>query len=224
MEKKELTNIEPELQPQPSGLTAKVSGLAGKAFSLVKLILGICLLPLVYSMTASFLNEIGMIENGLQETFWAGAITLALVHLFLWEPAVIYAKGQKLLELIFSFFRPMVRFAPYLLPIYAIVLFIIYSVLSLMINSRWLIEDYLFLLGVSFALHIIFSAKTLRSKKNDYLKANYIFGFSFVYIVNIFLISFFINLLFKEFSLVHFCNSSFLLYKQIFISVFKQLF
>ena len=128
------------------------------------------------------------------------------------------------MEVVFSFFKPLVKVAPYLLPIYTIVLAISYILLSYVVKSSNLVNYFIFLFGFSVSLHLILSAKTLRSKKEDFLKGNYIFGFSFVYIVNLAILSFFLNLMFDKFSFVNFSNNSFQIAKNIFGVVFKQLF
>ena len=210
--------------PEPSGFKHKLSQAGNKAFGLIKLVLGICLLPCVYTFTTAFFKQIGLIEKSLQGYFWAGVDTLLIVYLFVWEPARIYKWGHKLLEIIFNFIKPLVKVAPYLLPIYTIVLFIVYGLLSLMIKSSWLIEYTIFLAGFSIALHLVFSAKSIRGKKGDFLKANYIFGFSFIYIINVMILAFCLNLTFSEFSFVNFSNNAFQSAGDIFYAVFKQLF
>ncbi len=204
--------------------SSKISGLSSKLFGLVKIILAVLILPFVYSSSVSFLNEFAQVDAHLQQIFWNGVITFLLIYLFAWEPAVIYSRGHKLLEIIFSFFKPMINVAPFLLPIYTILFFIIYGLLSLGISSRWLTEYTLFLVGFSTILHLVFSARTIRSKKGDFLKANYIFGFSFIFILNIALLAFGFNLIFSNFSFINFCNISFNIFRGIFYAVFKQLF
>jgi len=223
MEKKELPKSEGDFKPK-SGISEKISGLSGKAFGLLKFILGVCLLSFVYSSSIAFWNEFGLIDKKLQNNFWLGVVSFLAIYLFLWEPGIIYSKGHKLLEVIFNFFKPLVKVAPYLLPIYTIVLFILYAILAAIIKDAWLIKYSIFLAGFTLALHLVFSAKAIRSKKGDFLKGNYIFGFSFIYVLNISLLSFCLNLIFKEFSFVHFSNSAYSLAKDIFFAVFKQLF
>jgi len=204
--------------------SSKISGLSSKLFGIIKVLLAIVILPFLYSSTVSFLSEFGQIENNLQQIFWNGTIIFLVIYLFIWEPVFIYNKGHKLLEIMFSFVKPMVNVAPFLLPIYTILFFIIYGLLSIGIKSSWLIEYALFLIGFSSILHLTFSAKTIRSKKGDFLKANYIFGFSFIFILNVALLAFGFSLIFFKFSFVNFCNISFDLAKNIFYVVFKQLF
>lgn len=214
--------------------TPKISGLSNKAFGIIKFILGVCLLSFVYSTSVSFLNELSLIEKSLQNIFWFGVITFVIIYLIIWEPAALYIKGQRILELVFVFFKPLVKIAPYLLPIYTVILFILYGLLSLIFSaaggsafggkSDSLIKYFIFLFGFSMVLHLIFSAKTIRTKQGDFLKANYIFGFSLIYIINLILLAFGLNLIFKEFSLVNFFNNSFQVAKNIFSAIFKQLF
>lgn len=215
---------EPSGFPSSGDFSSRISGLSSKAFGIIKFVLGILLLPFVYSTASSFLNELGLVDNGLQAIFWNGAICFLIIYLFIWEPLPVYSYGHKLLETVFSFFKPMVNVAPFLLPIYTILIFIIYGLLSLMTKRGWLIEYTLFLVGFSAILHLVFSAKSIRAKKGDFLKGNYIFGFSFIFILNLALLALGFNFIFKEYSFVNFCNVSFSIAGKIFYAVFKQLF
>lgn len=204
--------------------SSRISGLFSKSFSVIKFILGVLLLPFVFSSSVSFLNEFNLVNKDLQGIFWNGAISFLALYLFIWEPVSIYNKGHKILEVVFSFFKPMVNVAPFLLPIYTVLFFAIYGLLSLGIKSDWLLEYTLFLIGFSTVLHLVFSAKTIRTKKGDFLKGNYIFGFSFIFILNLVLLAFGFSLIFKEFSFVNFCNISFTTARNMFYAAFKQLF
>lgn len=103
MEKKESLKKEPLIPEKPftpasSGIGAKLSGLYNKSFGVLKLILGICLLPFAYSSVVSFLKEFSLIEKSLQGFFWWGGVSFLGIYLFAWEPVLIYTKGHKLLE------------------------------------------------------------------------------------------------------------------------------
>ena len=200
------------------------AGMRKRIFAIIKLALGLALLPFVYSVTISFLGQFGLIEKSLQNYFWAGVLSFLLVYLFVWEPAKIYAKGQRILEVIFQFFAPLVKVAPYVLPIYFVLIATAFLLLSLAIKSKEFISYSISLFGASLALHLVFSAKSIRGKQEDFLKANYIFGFSLVYIINLTLLAFFLNLIFEEFSFVVFCNKTFRTGADIFYAIFKQLF
>jgi hypothetical protein len=211
-------------QPQKSGFSQKISGLSNKAFGIIKFTLGICLLSFVYSFTVSLIDELSLIEKSYQVCLWSGVISFLLIYLFVWEPQTIYSRGYKILEVIFNFFKPLVRVAPYLLPIYTIILFLLYILLALFVKGEWLSRYLVFFFGFSIALHLVFSSKTLRAKKEDFLKANYIFGFSFIYIINLAILAMILNLIFNKFSFVNFSNNSFQIAKGVFKAVFGQLF
>ncbi len=212
-----------ELGEGGGGSKSKLAALAGGTFGIIKFVLGICLLPFVYSSTVSFFGQLNTARPDFQSAFYSGIVTFVVIYLFVFEPAVIYAKGQKVLEVVFGFFAPLVKVAPYVLPIYTIIIFLVYLLLSLMIASDDLVRYTLFFLGFSSILHLTFGAKTLRSKQ-DLLKANYIFGFSFVYIVNFIILALCFNAMFKEYSFISFFNTAFTNASDIFYSVFKQLF
>ncbi|MCM8795515.1 MAG: hypothetical protein NC928_02345 [Candidatus Omnitrophica bacterium] len=221
MEKKESPNQEIKKEPR---VLPKVTIFSGKIFSIIKFIFGLCLLPLVYASSISFLNEFSGLDKSSQNNFWAGLITLLIIYLFIWEPTIIYVKGQKILEIIFSFFKPLVRVAPYVLPVYTLILFFGYWAVSFISKSPKVLNYFLFLFGFSMGLHLIFGAKSLRTRQQDFLKANYIFGFSFVYILNLILTALILNFIFAQFSIVNFLNNSFRSTQGIFYAVFKQLF
>ena len=209
---------------QGGGGGAKMAAFSRRALSIIKFIIGICFLPFVYSVSVSFLNEFNTVEKAFQNYFWAGAISFIIIYLFIYEPAIIYNKGQKLLEVFFQFLKPLVRVAPYLLPIYTIIIFIVYLIFSSALKTNDAIGYFIFLFSFSLALHLVFSAKSLRSKQGDFLKANYIFGFSFIYIIDLILLAFCLNIAFKDFSFVNFFNNSFQIGKNILYAIFKQVF
>jgi len=208
------------------GLKSKLSIFSGRLFSIVKLIIGLCFLSFVYSGSVGFLKELWLIEPVLRRYFWSGIISFTLIYLFIFEPARIYQKGQKLLGLIFKFFAPLVKVAPYVLPIYTIIIFSLYPLFHWMFNSKEpaVTNYFIFLGGFSWALHLVFSAKSLRSRQGDFLKANYIFGFSLVYIINLILIAICLSLIIKNFSFINFFEGSFQAAKNIFKAIFRQIF
>jgi len=212
-----------DVEPGQGG-SSKISGFSYRLFGIIKFILGVCLLPFVYAVSAAFLNEFAAVAKTAQNYFWAGVISFIILYLFVYEPVIIYNKGQRLLEIVFQFFKPLVKVAPYLLPIYTIVIFILYLLFSPLLKTPEFFTYFIFLFSFSLTLHLIFSAKSIRSKQGDFLKANYIFGFSFVYIIDVSLLSFCLNLIFREFSFVNFFNNSCQTGSNIFYAIFKQLF
>jgi hypothetical protein len=227
MEKKEFLKTSKDYLSAPAAkepILPSKARLGDRIFNIIKFLLGICLLPFVYSTTVAFLAEMGAINKVLADYFWWGVISFVIIYLFVYEPVAIYDKGQKILELVFRFFAPLVKVAPYVLPIYTIILLLAYSAYSAISGSSAALKYFVFLFGFSISLHLIFGAKSLRSRQNDFLKGNYIFGFGLVYIINVFILVLGFNILFSKFSAVNFCNGSLQVAKGILNAVFTQLF
>jgi hypothetical protein len=192
----------------------------------IKFVLGLILLVVVYAGTRAFLDEFNTLDKMIKSYFWWGVLSFVLFHFFVFEPAIVYQKGQKLLAFVFKFFAPLVKVAPFVLPIYALVLLCVYPLLMLLNSTRQdMVTLYcVFTLGLTMALHIVFSAKTLRSRQGDFLKANYLFGFSLVYVINLLILGFALNLLFAEFSFLDFFTGMSRIAHGIYYAVVKQVF
>jgi len=191
---------------------------------LLKLLFGICLLPAVYAVTICFSGELLKLEPQVNGPFIWGVVSFILTYFFIWEPAVFFKKGQRILEFMFRFFSPLVKIAPFVLPIYTILLCLAYLIMAKMADTREFLTLFIFGIGFSLALHLVFSAKTLRSKAGDKLRSNYIFGFSWIYILDALLLALFFNLAFENFSFLTFFNSSYQISRSIYLAAFRQLF
>lgn len=151
-----------------AGISQVKSGMAkfwDKSFGAIKLIIGVCLLAFVYSSTIAFLNEFQTADAIWRKYFWDGVIGFLIVYLFVFEPAKIYAKGHKMLEVVFRFFAPLVKVAPYVIPIYAIIIAILYSLAMTMGSSVRILNSLVFLFGFSLALHLVFPPRPCGAKK-----------------------------------------------------------
>ncbi len=191
----------------------------------LKLLLGICLLPAVYASSACFGQQLYNLEGNVIKAFVWGIVAFVGFYFFVWEPAPVFKRGFRILEIVFQFFSPLVKFAPYALPIYTILIFLAFFILSPFMNLREYLDAIIFLAGFTFALHVVYCAKTMRTgKEAGKLKSGYIFGFSVIYILDMILMAFFFNLAFEKFSFLNFFNSAYHITKNIYIIVFRQLF
>lgn len=212
----------------PGGFRGKVSGFffgfLDQVLQIVKFVLGLCLLPIVYCFTAGFLRVFESLDASLRIDFWAGTLTLVLLHLFIWEPAVFYERGQKIVEVLFRFAQAFLKIAPSVIPINTILVFVIYGIIMLFNKSPWNARYLFFFAGFSVAAHLVYSARAVQTKKNDFLKAHYFFTFSFIYLVALIILAGLINLWFKEFSFLKFLSWSGNRALDFFTAVFRQIF
>ncbi|MGE5307539.1 MAG: hypothetical protein ACM3OC_00450 [Deltaproteobacteria bacterium] len=212
------------MKPQPGKLQQRLQDLAHKSLAILKLLLGLTFLAFVYAGSRGFFTKFKLADPTLQTCFWSGIVAFLITYLFIYEPAVVYNKGQKILAFIFKFFAPLVKVCPFILPIYAILVFASYPLLRFWFTPRDAAGIVVFLGGFSWALHIIFSAKTLRSRQNDWLKANYAFSFTLIYILDLLFIAFMLSLLVDKFSFVGFFQGSFEAARDLWMTVTKQIF
>lgn len=206
------------------GIKAKLSNFSQQMFVFTKLVVGILLIPFVYASTVSFLAQLALPKPGITKVFFWGVNSFLVLYLFIWEAALVYKKGQKIVEAVFRFFTPLVKVAPYLLPIYTLILLLVSGICSLFDQQGASVPYFVFLFGFSVTLHLVFSSKQMRKRQGDKLKANYIFGFSFIYIINLAILALGLSLTFKEFSFVNFCNQSYQIAGGFFSAAFRQLF
>jgi hypothetical protein len=231
MDKKELPKEEKiDFSKLDPGLAAdgkiktKLRKFIDRTLDIIKLLIGLCLLIFVYTGSRTFIQEFNLVEKNLQSYFWWGIASFVISYLFIYQFGRFYQKGQKILTAIFKFFSPLVKVAPYLLPVYTIIIFCLYPLFNLIFNSEKVTGYFLFFAGFSLALHLVFSARLLRLRQGDFLKSNYIFSFSFIYLVNLILVSFILSLILAKFSFIEFFNASFQGARDILDAVLKQIF
>ena len=227
----EKIDVEPQSEPGvpegmslPPAIQTKLDAMKKGSLSVLKLALGLSFMTFVYSSTIAFMGEFKNIDLKFQRPLWEGLVAFVVVYFFVWEPVKLYQKGQKILEVIFKFFAPLVKVAPYVLPIYTILLFCLYPLVYFFRPYDETTVYFVFLFGFSIALHLVFGAKSLRTKQNDFLKANYIFGFALVYIIDVLLFSLLLNLVFEKFSFVNFFNAAYRTSHEIIVAIIKQVF
>lgn len=192
--------------------------------NVIKFAVGLLLLPPVYSFSVSFINEFNSLKNNLALYFWAGLVSFAIVYIFIYQPELIYSYGQEMVRAIFGFFKPLSVASAYAIPIYTVILFLIYGILVFISGVKGITEYFLLIIGFSLGLHLAFTAKALNSGKKDFLKADYIFGFLSVYLINLILVAFCLSLTIRGFSFTNFFAHSFQGSRDIFNSLFNKVY
>lgn len=192
------------------------------AVAVIKLAAGVLLFPAVYSFSASFINEFNTVKGGLALYFWAGAASFAVFYIFVYQPELVYNYGQRTLGRILSFSKPLAGAASYIIPAYTLALFIIYGVLVFTSGVKGVADYLMLLIGFSSAMHLVCTAKSLNCGRRDFLKANYLFGFSLVYLSVLLLLGLGLSLIIKEFSFFGFFKGSWQESAKIFAIIFNK--
>ena len=199
-------------------------GSQNKIMIVLKFIFFILLLPLVITSTIGFVKELNALPLDLTEAFVRGIFIFLIIHLFIYELQIIYQYGQNLVSIIFGFFSPLVKVAPFFLPIYSIIFLIAFYFVNLIFKSPSLGNYFMLFVGFTLAMHLVFTAKVLRGKDPNAIKPNYFFAISLIYVINIFIVAVLFNLILSDFSFANFFRASTSEAADIFKAIFKQLF
>jgi hypothetical protein len=202
--------------------------------------------PIAIGVTIAFYNNLILIKelaNCLKFFIW-GIVSYAILHILFYKPTYLYVLGHEAVHAgvawlfggrIKSFkvsgegggvatdkSNIVIELSPYFVPIYAIIISLVYFVIvsSYNINST----TFIFLIGFALAFHIISTIEILKIRQPDIVKSGYFFSIIMVYALNIVIISVMFGLLFPSFSLKKFFFDVFGLSKDMYAAMVNQLF
>ena len=216
----------------------------------IKTAIGFLLLPLVASVSIAFYRQFGHIEvtftKGQQYFLW-GIIAYGLIQLLLFKPVFIYVLGHEAVHVIATWLclgkvtsfkispsggsvstsktNLFISLSPYFVPIYAILLVVLYYIINDVFLWGFLARPYfLFFLGTMLCFHIVMTIDTLKIKQPDLVKAGYLTSSILIYVINLVLAAGILGLLFYGFSFRSFLNNAYFLSIVIYENIFAQLF
>ena len=194
---------------------------------ILKFILAILLLPLVIGTVVALQGETGKLAPGLQHAILHGTIAYVLMKFFVYDFDAVYKYGQNIVGACFQFLKPLMNFAPYVIPIYTIFLVIAYAIVKVMGKmgpNDDLAPVFFAVIAFSFAMHIILTAQDLYKKDSMAGKPDYFFGMALIFIVDVFFMALLLNLAVSGFSFIEFFKELSVSSAKIYTMVFKQLF
>lgn len=199
---------------------------------IVKVLIGILLLPLTVACSRALAVQLSQIENliGLPAYFLNGVFIYLIMHLVLYQPKYFYVLGHELAHALatficggqvksFRFSRRgggvlttksnfFIALFPYFFPTYTLFFWLVYFLVSLFRDISVYAPHFLFLVGFSLTMHIVMTIDSLKIKQSDVFKTGYLFSISLIYTLNIFLVSFILSLIFKDFSFSAFFHAT----------------
>jgi hypothetical protein len=216
----------------------------------IKTAIGFLLLPLVASASIAFYRQFGNIEvifSRDQQYFLWGIIAYCLIQLLIFKPSFIYVLGHETVHALATWLclgkvtsfdvsssggsvstsktNLFISLSPYFVPVYAILLTVLYYIINDVFLWGFLARPYfLFLLGTMLCFHIVMTIDTLKIKQPDLVKAGYLTSSILIYVINLILAAGILGLLFYGFSFRSFIKSSYVLTLDIYNVIFKQLF
>ena len=177
-------------------------------FALIKFAVFIVLVPFLAAVTISFQREISELKYVYHHSFYWGVWAYVLMNFFLTDLNWLYKFGQAVANEFFRFWDPLAKVTPYVIPIFTLVLvgvyYLVVRVLGYFTNS----SVWFFMIGLTFAMHIIMSARELYEADEAAFKPNYLFEMSLVYVVNILFMVQLLNSTAWKFSLFSFVQTA----------------
>ena len=215
---------------------------------ILKIFLGILLIPIDIFLIMNFCNEITVIPalTAAQAMFFYGITTYVAMHIFIIKPDFLYVFGHESTHAltakifggkIFDFkvsskggsvktnkTNTAVALTPYMFPFYTVLLSLIYVVAGFFKDIKPFAGYFLFAVGMSLTFHIVQTAEFLRNKQSDIIKSGYIFSMPLIVLVNLAIISAILSFLFSEFSFKQISLSTFQEARDLYVGVWQQLF
>jgi len=213
---------------------------------LIKFVVGVLALPVAYAVTAAFYNNLILIKElakSLNFFVW-GIFSYMILHLLFYKPTYLYVLGHEAVHAgmawvfggkIKSFkvsadggsvgtdkTNFAIELGPYFIPIYAIIITVIYFVIA----SSYSISGstFVFLIGFALAFHLISTIEIMKIRQPDIMRSGYFFSIIMVYVLNIIVISVIFSLVFPGFSVKKFFVDLWSTSKYIYIAIYRQLF
>lgn len=184
----------------------------------VKFVVGVFLLPAVWVLGVSFLGCLGQAAVGhrfwLSEEFWffsLGAVLWLLMALMMPRPMKVYVLGHELThvlavwlsggkvermrvghsggQVVATKINTFIALAPYLVPIYSVMVGVVYVVAGLFVDAspyyRWMLG----LLGFTWAFHLSFTCWMIPLRQPDLEYGGQFFSLVVIVLVNVGLLS-----------------------------------
>jgi len=213
---------------------------------LVKLAVAILSVPLAIGVSLAFYKNLILISelSGSLKYFLWGIGSYVALHLLFYRPTYLYVLGHEAVHAGISWIfggkiksfkvsdkggsvsttksNVVVELSPYFVPIYAIIISVIYFIIASSYNINGAI--FIFLIGFALAFHMVSTIEVMKIRQPDIVKSGYFFSIVMVFVLNIVVISVMFGLLFSSFSLKKFFIDSWTMSKDVYVAIVKQLF
>jgi len=190
---------------------------------LVKIIFAVLLIPTCYALSTSFLQQLPKLAE-FQHLFVWGVVVYVLLQLFFYSPQGVFQAGQKIFGEIFKSVPLLAAVVPLFVPIIPTILLVGCYVTISFFDYQPAKSYLIFFGGFTFAMHLILSAHAEFEEDSNGLKPHYLFLFSLTYIFNILIIALLLSLNFSDFSFTDMWISAYDTAKDIYLTVYDQLF
>ena len=191
---------------------------------LIKFVFFVLVIPLIAAVTISFQKELSELKTVYHHSFEWGIVTYSILYFFLCDLVWLYKFGQSVSGEILRIWEPLAKVMPYIFPIYTVLTvgayYIVVRVLGMGPNQGW----WFFVMGFTFAMHLIMTARELYEEDTSLFKPNYLFEMTLVYVLDVFLMVQLLNATAWKFSLVAFAQTVIDLTRDFYTIIYLRIF
>jgi hypothetical protein len=213
----------------------------------LKTIIGIFLIPVVIGVGKSFYVNISGISifSGTLHILEKGVLVYLVVHVMVFRPAYLYVLGHEFVHVIATWLcggrvvsfnvRPsggnvvtsksniFIELSPYFVPIYTIVLGLVFLVLKAVgQETPFMSEIFIFLVGLTLAFHFVMTSEVLRMEQPDIIKSGLIFSLIFILLCNLIITMAVVSPVFDGISFVDFIKEGIDNSKDIYVLIYEK--
>ena len=213
---------------------------------IIKLIIAVLSIPIALGVTKAFYSNVLLIQelSGSLKYFLWGLGSYAILHLLFYKPTYLYVLGHEAVHAgvawifggkIKSFkvsekggsvatdkTNVVVDLSPYFIPIYAIIITVVYFLIASSYNVDGSV--FMFLVGFALAFHMVSTVEVMKIRQPDIMKSGYFFSIVMIYVLNIVVLSVIFSLLFRSFSLKSFAVDVWRDSARMYVGIARQLF
>ena len=200
---------------------------------LLKIIIGILLVPVCLGASRAFYNLLMSLE-GVDQTglfFLAGAVVYAVLYFSSIRFNFLYVLGHEATHAVLALLcgakvksfkvsrkggsvsttksNVVISLGPYFLPVYTIFFSLAFFIGGMFLSA---VNDYMgvfiFLLGFSIAFHFLMTLDSLRVEQPDVVENGRLFSLTFIYLVNVLILALLLGLLFNKSAITVFFTDS----------------
>jgi len=173
----------------------------------VKFIVGVLLLPVVWATAVLFHQHVEAFPGTYGEFFLWGVFSYLMLFLFFHHFWGLYDFGQKIFSGAFQLASPANGFIAKIVPFYLTLILLGFCVTTKLLDINTYDHYFMFFAGFAFTMHIILTAQDLQSGQKMFLKPEYLFIGSIVFILLVFMVILLFDLALGEFTIPDFARS-----------------
>ena len=210
----------------------------------LRFLLGLAAVPIAVIASIVLYHQVGLVQqlSKNQSYFLAGIVIYLVVHSIFYKPAYLYILGHESTHALFTWlcggrvtsFRAtfrggrvtttksnfLITLGPYFFPVYTVLISCAYFFVSLFSETGRPASVFIFLIGFSWAFHIVLTIYFIKMEQPDIMKMGTLFSIVLIYVINLIIVAFILGLFFPEISFLGFakdaCQESAEFYRNLF--------